>query len=123
MWNGAITNHSREPRRRIDVDVTIPDTANIAAVRKALLAVAGKDKRVLAEPAAIAFVSTFGATTVTLELRLWVPTPDYRAAQRDLKEAAKLAVNKLLAAKDEGVAQVSEAPDPHVAQSGARTPE
>jgi small conductance mechanosensitive channel len=122
LWNGAITNHSREPRRRIDVDVTIPDTANIAAVRKALLAVASKDKRVLADPPAIAFVSTFGAATVTLELRLWVPTPDYRAAQRDLKEAAKLAVNKLLAAKDEGVAQVSEAPDPHVAQSGARTP-
>ncbi len=123
LWNGAITNHSREPRRRVDVDVAIPDTTNIASVRKALLAVAGKDKRVLADPAAIAFVSTFGATTVTLALRVWVPTPDYRPAQRDLKEAAKLAVNKLLAAKDEGIAQVSEAPDPHVAHSGARTPE
>src|SRR3569833_3913734 len=28
LWNGAITNHSREPRRRIDVNVTLPDTAN-----------------------------------------------------------------------------------------------
>jgi small conductance mechanosensitive channel len=123
LWNGAITNHSREPRRRVDVDVTIPDTANIAAVRKALLDVAGKDKRVLDDPAAIAFVSSFGATSVTLELRVWVPTPDYRPAVRDLKEAAKLAVNKLLAASDDGVAEVSQAPDPHVEQSGARTPE
>jgi small conductance mechanosensitive channel len=123
LWNGAITNHSREPRRRIDVDVTIPDTANIAAVRKALLAVAGKDKRVLPDPAAIAFVASFGATTVTLELRVWVPTADYRAALRDLTEATKLAANKLLATRDEGVAQVSEAKDPHVEQSGARTPE
>jgi small conductance mechanosensitive channel len=119
LWNGAITNHSREPRRRIDVDVTVPDTANIAAVRKALLAVTGKDKRVLAEPAGIAFVSSFGETTVTLELRVWVPTPDYREALRDLTEAAKLAVNRLLAAKDEGVAQVSEAQDPHIGQRGA----
>lgn len=123
LWNGAITNHSREPRRRIDVDVTVPDTANIASLRRALLSVAGKDKRVLTDPAAIAFVSTFGATTVTLELRLWVKTPDYRPALRDLKEAAKDAVNKILAAKDEGVAQVSQAPDPHVTQSGAQTPE
>ena len=123
LWNGAITNHSREPRRRIDVDVTVPDTANIASLRRALLSVAGKDKRVLTDPAAIAFVSTFGATTVTLELRVWVKTPDYRPALRDLKEAAKTAVNKLLAAKDEGVAEVSQAPDPHVTQSGAQTPE
>ena len=123
LWNGAITNHSREPRRRIDVDVTVPDTANIANLRRALLSVAGKDKRVLTDPAAIAFVSTFGATTVTLELRVWVKTPDYRPALRDLKEAAKSAVNKLLAAKDEGVAEVSQAPDPHVTQSGAQTPE
>jgi small conductance mechanosensitive channel len=123
LWNGAITNHSREPRRRIDVEVTIPDTANIAGVRRALLGVATKDKRVLPDPSAIAFVTTFGATTVTLELRVWVPTPDYRPALRDLKEAAKLAVNKLLAAKDEGVAEVNQAPDPHVAQSGAKTPE
>jgi small conductance mechanosensitive channel len=123
LWNGAITNHSREPRRRVDVDVTVPDTANIAAVRKALLDVAGADQRVLADPAAMAFVSSFGATTVTLELRVWVPTPDYRPAVRDLKEATKLAVNKLLAASDAGVAQVSQAPDPHVEQSGAHTPE
>ena len=123
LWNGAITNHSREPRRRIDVDVTVPDTANIAGVRRALLSVAGKDKRVLTDPAAIAFVSTFGATTVTLELRVWVRTPDYRPALRDLKEAAKAAVNKILAAKDEGVAEVTQAPDPHVTQSGAQTPE
>jgi small conductance mechanosensitive channel len=123
LWNGAITNHSREPRRRIDVDVTVPDTANLANVRRALLSVASKDKRALDDPAAIAFVSTFGATNVTLQLRLWVATGDYRPALRDLKEAAKLAVNKILAAKDEGVAEVSQAPDPHVAQSGAQTPE
>ena len=123
LWNGAITNHSREPRRRIDVDVTIPDTANIASIRRALLSVAGKDKRVLTDPAAIADVSSFGTATVTLKLRFWVATPNYRPTLRDLTEAAKLAVNTMLAAKDEGVAQVSESPDPHVVNSGAQTPE
>jgi small conductance mechanosensitive channel len=123
LWNGAITNHSREPRRRVDIDITIPDSANIARARKTLLSIAGRDPRVLAEPAPTAFVSGFGTTTVTLEMRVWVKTPDYRAAQRDLTEAVKLGINKMLAAGDGGIAEVKEAPDPHVAQSGAHTPE
>lgn len=123
LWNGAITNHSREPRRRVDIDITIPDSANIGRARKALLSIADRDPRVLAEPTATAFVSGFGTTTVTLEMRVWVKTPDYRAAQRDLTEAVKLGINRILAAGDGGVAEVKEAPDPHVAQSGAHTPE
>jgi small conductance mechanosensitive channel len=119
LWNGAIINHSREPRRRIDVDVTIPDTASVAAVRKSMLAAATKDKRVLAEPEPMAFVSAFGATTVTLELRVWVPTPDYRAAVRDITEAAKAGVNKVLAAGDGGTAEVAENKDPHATERGA----
>lgn len=120
LWNGAIINHSREPRRRIDVDVTIPDTANVAAVRKSMLAAATKDKRVLDQPEPMAFVSGFGATTVTLELRVWVPTPEYRAAVRDITEAAKAGVNKVLAAAgDGGTAEVSENKDPHATESGA----
>ncbi len=123
LWNGAITNHSREPRRRVDIDVTIPDSANIARARKTLLAIAGRDKRVLADPAAVVIVDSFGTSTVTLEMRLWVPTPDYRAARRDLTEAAKVGINKLLAAGDGGVAEVVQSDDPHVTQSGAKTPD
>ncbi len=77
----------------------------------------------LAEPAPIVIVSGFGTSTVTLEMRVWVKTPDYRAALRDLTEAVKLGINKLLAAGDGGVAEVKEATDPHVAQSGAHTPD
>lgn len=123
LWNGAITNHSREPRRRIDVNVTLPDTANIARARKALLAVANHDKRVLADPAPVVIVSSFGTSTVTLQMRVWVPTPHYRNALRDLTEATKLAANRLLAAGEGGTAEVSEAEDPHVAHSGAKTPD
>ena len=123
LWNGAITNHSREPRRRIDVKVTIPDKANINRARQALLRIVGHDKRVLSDPAPTAFVDTFGTDTVTLQVRSWVPTPDYRTALRDLTEAVKLGINKMLAEGDGGVAEVTEAPDPHVAQSHAQTPD
>ena len=123
LWNGAITNHSREPRRRIDVKVTIPDKANINRARQALLDIVGRDKRVLPDPAPTAFVDGFGTDTVTLQVRSWVSTPDYRVALRDLTEAVKLGINRMLAAGDGGVAEVKEATDPHVAQSHAQTPE
>ncbi|MEO8756433.1 MAG: mechanosensitive ion channel family protein [Devosia sp.] len=123
LWNGAITNHSREPRRRIDVNITIPDSANIAKARGALLAIAGRDKRVLGEPAPTVFVDSFGTATVTLKMRVWVPTAEYRSALRSLTEETKLGINKMLAAGDGGVAEVAEEEDPHVAHSGARTPD
>ena len=123
LWNGAITNHSREPRRRIDVKVTIPDKANINRARQALLDIVGRDQRVLRDPAPTAFVDGFGTDTVTLQVRSWVSTPDYRVALRDLTEAVKLGINRMLAAGDGGVAEVKEATDPHVAQSHAQTPE
>jgi small conductance mechanosensitive channel len=123
LWNGAITNHSREPRRRIDVDITIPDSADIDAARQALVSIATADARVLADPAPITFVASFGTNTVTLELRVWVPTPQYRAALRDLTEAVKLGVNKLLAQGAGGVAEIKQAADPHVASTGAETPD
>jgi small conductance mechanosensitive channel len=121
LWNGAITNYSREPKRRIDVTVTIPDTAHIAQVRRALLNVAKTDKRVLANPEAAVIVESFNKDTVSLQMRLWVPTPEYRTALRDLTEHAKLAVNKLLAEGDGGVAEVTEVADPHAAGAGPET--
>jgi small conductance mechanosensitive channel len=123
LWNGAITNHSREPRRRVDIGVTVPDTANINRARDALVKIARGDKRVLPEPAPFVFVDSFGTSTITLQMRVWVPTPQYRPAQRDLTEQVKLGINKMLAASQGGTAEVTEGEDPHVAHSGARTPD
>ena len=123
LWNGAITNHSREPRRRVDIGVTVPDTANINRARDTLVKIAKGDKRVLPDPAPYVFVDSFGTSTITLQMRVWVPTPQYRAAQRDLTEQVKLGINKMLAAVQGGTAEVTEGEDPHVAHTGARTPD
>ena len=122
LWNGAITNHTREPRRRVDIKVTIPDQADVGRARQTLLGVAAADARVLKDPAPIAFVDSFGTNTMTLEVRVWVATPDYRTALRDLTENTKLAINRMLAGGQGGAAEVAQAEDPHVAQSGAKTP-
>lgn len=123
LWNGAITNHSREPRRRIDIKVILPDKTDIERARARLLQVSQADRRVLRDPAPTVFVDSFATNTVTLVVRVWVATPDYRLGLRDLTEQVKLASNRLLA-NDGGTAtaEIKQAEDPHMGHSGTTSP-
>ena len=111
LWASAITNHSREPRRRIDVNVSVPDSLDIAKSRRILLRIASSDKRVLADPAPSVHVESFSGSAVNLQLRAWVATPDYLEALYSLTEEAKIALNRELAGATDG-AGVSVTPDP-----------
>ncbi|MBN9309405.1 mechanosensitive ion channel domain-containing protein [Devosia sp.] len=122
LWSGAITNHSRETRRRIDVNVTVPDTINVAAARKTMLRIATTDKRVQGDPPPAVHVETFVGDKIVLQMRAWVSTPDYLNALRDITEKAKVAINKMLAASDEQ-AEVALAADPHTQTAAEQTPD
>ncbi len=122
LWNSAITNHSREPRRRIDVNLTVPDTINVAQARKSMLRIATSDKRVQVDPPPTVHVEAFVGDKIVLQMRAWVPTPDYLPTLRDITEKSKLAINKLLATTDDQ-AEVSVAADPHTQLPGERTPD
>lgn len=122
LWSSAITNHSREPRRRIDVNITVPDTINVAAARRTMLKIATSDKRVQVDPPPTVHVESFVGDKIMLQLRAWVPTPEYLPTLRDTTEKAKLAINKMLSANDEHV-QVEVAADPHTQGAGERTPD
>ncbi len=122
LWSGAITNHSREPRRRIDVNVTVPDTINVGAARKAMLRIATSDKRVQVDPPPAVHVESFAGDKIVLQMRAWVPTPDYLNALRDITEKGKVAINRLLASSDEQ-ADVQLAADPHTQTAAEQTPD
>lgn len=100
LFASAITNHSREPRRRVDIGVTLPDSIDIARARKLLLRVATSDRRVLVDPAPAVHVDSFTGTTVSLQLRAWTSTPDYLPALYALTEDAKLALDHGLSQDD-----------------------
>ena len=124
LWNGAITNHSRDPRRRVDVSVTVPDTVNVNRVRHVLLDIASDDRRIFPEPKAEVHVVSFTSDTVTVQLRAWVPTLDYLPALRDITERAKNAMKAELAERtDGGKAEVTVAEDPHTAGQPNQTPD
>lgn len=77
LWDSAIKNYSREPRRRLDLKVGIAYDADILLARKIMMEMADNDVRVISEPGPVVFVETLGDSAVTMLLRLWVPTPDY----------------------------------------------
>lgn len=113
LWNGAITNHSREPRRRIDINFTVPETANIGLLRQTLLAIAAADRTVIADPSPTVHVESFAGDKIVLQLRVWVPTQQYLGTLRDLTERAKLALNAAMADANGGKAEASVVADPH----------
>lgn len=76
LSNGHITNYSREPRRRADINIGIDYSADIKLARKLLLEIA-EDERVLRDPEPVVHVVGLADSSVNLSLRVWVATGDF----------------------------------------------
>ena len=77
LSNGIITNYNRQPTRKVVFDVGVDYEADLQKVREVLLALAD-DPRILKEPAPVVVVTTLGESAITMSLRVWVNTPNYR---------------------------------------------
>lgn len=76
LSNGIITNHNRQPTRKVVFDVGVDYDADLQAARRVLLELAN-DPRVHKDPAPQAVISTLGDSSITVSLRVWVNTGDY----------------------------------------------
>ena len=88
LSNGIITNTNRQPTRKVVFDVGVDYEADLQKAREVLLELA-KDPRVLADPAAVAVVSTLGDSSITVSLRCWTKTADYWDVINMLNELAR----------------------------------
>ncbi len=88
LSNGHITNFSREPRRRADINIGIDYSSDIKLARQVLLEIA-EDPRVLREPEPLVFVTGLGDSSVNLSLRVWVATADFWPVTFSFTEQAK----------------------------------
>nr|WP_298135577.1 mechanosensitive ion channel domain-containing protein [uncultured Pseudomonas sp.] len=88
LSNGNITNYSREPVRRADINLGIDYSSDIKRARDVLLQIA-EDPRVLMEPAPVVHVTGLGDSAVNLSLRVWVATPDFWPVTFNFIELAK----------------------------------
>ncbi len=88
LSNGIITNTNRQPTRKVVFDVGVDYEADLQKAREVLLELA-KDPRVLADPVAVAVVSTLGDSSITVSLRCWTKTADYWDVVFMLNELAR----------------------------------
>ena len=95
-----------------DVNVSVPDSIDIAKSRKILLRVANADKRVLAEPTPNVHVDSFSDAAANLQLRAWVPTAVYLETLYALTEEAKIALHRELTGSAADKAGITVTPDP-----------
>ncbi len=94
LSNGAITNYSRKPTRRVDINVGIDYTDDIKKARSVLLGLAAADQRVLKDPAAVVYLTSLGDNSVNLSLRMWTNSADYWGVFFELQEQMKEAFDR-----------------------------
>ncbi|MEI7296930.1 mechanosensitive ion channel family protein [Paraburkholderia tropica] len=71
LWSNSIRNFSRNPTRRLDLEVEVSVRDDVNRAIEALRALAAADPRVLAAPAPQVMVTRFDDSTVVLNIRAW----------------------------------------------------
>lgn len=92
LWNKRIINYTRLPRRMVDLKFGVGYGDDLAKGQKTLLAMAGADRRVQADPEPQIFVDQLGDSAVVLRLRCWTSTSDYWPVMRGFMERGKAAL-------------------------------
>lgn len=90
IWNRAITNYSRNPKRRLDVVVGISYGDDLEAAIECLEKLVDSEDRILADPARQVLVKTLNSSSVDLNMRCWCRADDYWDLLFLLNRRAKL---------------------------------
>ncbi|MFZ2290727.1 MAG: mechanosensitive ion channel domain-containing protein [Halopseudomonas yangmingensis] len=89
LSNGNIVNYSRQPTRRVDINLGIDYGDDVKQARSLLLALAQADSRVLKDPEPVVWLASLGDNSVNLSLRMWTRTEDFWGVFWDIQEQAK----------------------------------
>jgi small conductance mechanosensitive channel len=109
LWNKAVVNHSRMPKRRLELLVNIAYEDDLKAASTAMLELAKADARVLGDPEPVAFVAALADNSVRVGLRVWCNAGDYLPLSWALNEAVKLKFDALGMTIPTGVAAAAAA--------------
>ncbi|MGD9127060.1 MAG: mechanosensitive ion channel [Planctomycetia bacterium] len=89
LWSSAITNFSRNSKRRMDIKVGISYGDSIERGLEVLRAIIADEPRFLEDPAPETMVSSLGDSAVTIEMRAWAMNSDYWAVFWKTNRAVK----------------------------------
>ena len=91
LIKSEVTNMTRFPIRRFDLQLGVAYKENIAHVRDVLFEVAERNPLSLDEPAPAFLFTGFGDSALTLQFSVWSSTANFRALRNSLQEEIKLA--------------------------------
>ncbi|TAM28867.1 MAG: mechanosensitive ion channel family protein [Paraburkholderia sp.] len=77
LWSNSLRNFSRNPTRRLDLEVEVSVRDDVNRAIDALLALVESDERVLRSPAPQVMVSRFDDSTAVLNVRVWSNTSTF----------------------------------------------
>ena len=85
----TVTNVTRYPIRRVDVDVPVAYKEDVARVKAVLMEVVNAERRVLRQPEPLIVFKGFGNSSVDLMIVCWAETPEWFPVRLALFEAVK----------------------------------
>ncbi len=94
LVKAQITNLTRHPIRRYDMQVSVAYDAKIAKVREVLMDVAEKNPLALREPCPIIIFQSFGESAVNLQFSVWTARDNYIDLRNGLAEDVKEAFER-----------------------------
>ncbi|MCW8814628.1 MAG: mechanosensitive ion channel family protein [Chlorobium sp.] len=108
----AVTNVTRFPIRRVDLEIGVAYKEDIGRVRTVLLDIAQKNPRCLVDPEPLVVFSGFGSSSLDLKLLIWAAKADWLGLKNSIAEEIKQRFDT------EGI----EIPFPHVSlYAGSKT--
>ena len=94
ITSSVLTNYTRNPLRRIVVNIGVDYSTDIDKAKKVLIDIAKSEDRILEEPKPVCYVTAFEASDINLSLRCYVPNVLYWDVFFDLNEKILIEFNK-----------------------------
>jgi small conductance mechanosensitive channel len=79
LSTGSMKNYSKQPYRRVVIDVEVAYGSKPEAVRKVLLDICAKDSRIMKDDAMKPFIpmTSMGASAIVFQVRVWTESANY----------------------------------------------
>lgn len=85
----SVTNYSAEPLRRVDLNFSAAYSEPTEKVKAAIMEAIMADERVLADPEPFVALDSYGESTVSYVVRVWVKNADYWPVHFGLNESVR----------------------------------
>ena len=94
ITSSVLTNYTRNPLRRIVVNIGVDYSTDIDKAKKVLVDIANSEDRILENPKPVCYVTAFEASDINLSLRCYVPNVLYWDVFFALNEKILIEFNK-----------------------------